>query len=131
MRSKEIRIENMGEQFSPLPSATLRPEPIPFNAKIVLVGSPEIFRLLLTGDEDFRRYFKVTADFDTMMERTPENLQKYASFVSARCRDSGLRPFDKSGVARVIDYSSRLVEHQKKLTTRFMDIAEIISEANY
>ncbi len=131
LRSKEIRIENMGEQYSPLPSATLRPEPIPFNAKIVLVGSPEIFRLLLTGDEDFRRYFKVTADFDTMMERTPENLQKYASFVSARCRDSALRPFHKSGVARVIDYSSRLVEHQEKLTTRFMDIAEIITEADY
>jgi predicted ATP-dependent protease len=64
LRSREIRIENMGEQYSPLPSATLRPEPIPFNAKIVLVGSPDIFRALLTGDEDFRRYFKVTADFD-------------------------------------------------------------------
>ena len=66
-----------------------------------------------------------------MMDRTPETLQRYAAFVSARCRDSGLRPFHKTAVAYVIDHSSRLVEHQDKLTTRFMDIAEIITEANY
>jgi lon-related putative ATP-dependent protease len=84
-----------------------------------------------SGDEDFSRYFKVTADFDTLMDRTPENMSKYAAFVAARCRDGDLRPFDKTGVASVIEYSSRLVEDQDKLTTRFMDISDIITEADY
>ena len=131
LRSNEVRTENIGEQYSPLPSTTLRPQPVPINVKIVLVESPEILRGLQQGDEDFQRYFKVTADFDTLMDRTAENMSKYASFVAARCQESGLRPFHKSAVARIIDYSGRLVEDQEKLTTRFMDIADIITEANY
>ncbi len=131
LRSGEIAIENMGEQYSPLPSSTLRPQPIPADAKIVIVGDPEILLTLQAFDEDFRRYFKVTADFDTVMERTPENAAKYASFVMERCRDSGLMPFHKTAVARIIDYSSRLADHQDKLTTRFMEVSDIITEANH
>ena len=131
LRSKEVRIENIGEQYSPLPSSTLRPHPIPLNAKIILVGSPDLLYLLQRDDEDFRRYFKVTANFDVLMERSVENLGRYAAFVAARCKESGLKPFHNTGVAGIIDYSSRLVEDQGKLTTRFMDIADIITEANY
>ena len=131
LRSKEVRIENIGEQYSPLPSSTLRPQPVPLNAKIILVGSPDLLYMLQRVDEDFRRYFKVTADFDILMERSAENLGKYAAFVAAPCKESGLKPFHNTGVARIIDYSSRLVEDQEKLTTRFMDIADIITEANY
>ncbi len=131
LRSGEISIENMGEQYSPLPSTSLRPQPIDYRGKIVVVGTPEVLRMLQAYDEDFRRYFKVTADFDTLMDRTPENLSKYAAFVAARCRDSDLRRFHKTAVAGIIDYSSRLVSHQEKLTTRFMDVADIITEANY
>ena len=131
LRSGEVRIENIGEQYSPLPSATLRPQPIPIDAKVILVGSPDLQRLIRMGDEDFRRYFKVTAEFDTLMDRTPENMSRYASFVAARCSEASLRPFDRTGVARVIDYSSRLVEDQEKLTTRFMDISDIITEADH
>ena len=131
LRSGEVRIENIGEQYNPLPSATLRPQPIPLKAKIVLVGSPDVLRLMQVADEDFRRYFKVTADFDTLMERNAENMSKYAAFVSARCREGELRPFHRSAVARIIDYSGRLVEDQEKLTTRFLDISDIITEANY
>ncbi len=107
LRTAEIRIENMGEQYSPLPTATLRPKPIPVNTKIVIVGTPEILRWLQTLDEDFRRYFKIVAYFDTAMKRTPENVAKYAAFVAARTRDKALMPFHKTAVARIIDYSSR------------------------
>ena len=126
-----LRIENIGEQYSPLPSATMRPEPIPVNTKVIVVGTPDVLQMLRAVDEDFRRYFKVTADFDWLMDRTPENMRKYAAFVAARVRDSGLRPFDKTAVAGVIDYSSRLVEDQNKLTRKFLDVADIITEANY
>ena len=131
LRGREVRIENIGEQYSAIPTATLRPQAIPIQAKIVLIGSHEVLRMLQALEEDFRRYFKVTADFDTVMDRSPENMAKYAAFVSARCRESGLRPFHKSAVACIIDYSTRLVEDQERLTTRFMDVADIITEADF
>ena len=131
LRSQEARIENLGEQFSAVPFSTLNPEPIPLNTKIIMVGNPLLYRLLQLYDEDFHKFFKVKADFDISMDRTLENIQKYASFVVNRVRDDGLRPFDKAAVARLVEYSCRLVEHQDKLTTRFVDITDLITEANY
>ena len=131
LRSGEVQIENIGEQYSPLPSSTLRPETIPVNAKIILVGSPMLVQQLRGLDEDFRRYFKVVADFDTVMTRNKENMTKYAGFVAAQTTLNGLQPFHKTAVARVMDYSSRLVEDQDKLTTRFMDIADMLTESDF
>ena len=131
IRSGEARIENLAEQFSPIPTSTLHPQPIPVQTKIVLMGTPLLFSLLQRADEDFRKFFKVKADFDLSMERTPENTRFYASFVCNRCRDSGVRPFHKTAVAKLVDYASRLVEHQERLTSRFIDIADLITEADH
>ncbi len=131
LHSGEIAIENMGEQYSALPSSTLRPRPIPLDAKIIVVGTPGVLFRLQAFDEEFRRYFKVTADFETDMDRTPENVSRYAAYVAEQCKEGGLRPFHKSAVARIIDHSSRVAAHQDKLTTRFMGISDIITEANY
>ncbi|MFC1935602.1 Lon protease family protein [Chloroflexota bacterium] len=131
LRSGEARIENIAEQFSPIPTSTLRPQPIPVRTKIMLMGTPLLFNLLQRFDEDFRKFFKVKADFDLSMERTPENTHFYASFVCNQCRDLDVRPFHKTAVAKLVDYSSRVVEHQGRLTTRFIDIADLITEADY
>ena len=131
LRSGEIHIENIGEQYSAFPTSSIRPQPIPLSAKIVLVGSPSVLQILRSADPDFRRYFKVTAEFDTIMERTAENVGKYAAFVSGQVSEKGLRPFDKTAVAAIVDYSSRLTQDQEKLTTRFMGISDIMSEADY
>ncbi|MBM3935005.1 MAG: ATP-dependent protease [SAR202 cluster bacterium] len=131
LRAGQVRIENIGEQMSPLPSSTLRPEPIPIRLQIILIGTGDLLRLLQMYDEDFRRYFKISAEFDYWMERNAASEKEYAGFVKARCLDNKLRPFHKTAVARVIDYSSRLVDHQDKLTTRFMDVSDLITESNY
>ena len=83
----------MGEQYSPIPTSTLRPKPVPVDTKIVIIGTPEILRLLQIPDEDFHRNFKVAAYFDTVMERTPENIAKYAAFVAEWSREQNLMPF--------------------------------------
>ena len=131
MRSGHVRIENMGEQYMMVPTATLRPEPIPVRVKIVIVGTPDILRALQWWDEDFQRYFKIMAEFDTVMDRTPENIQQYASFIAARCEQDNLKPFDKTAVAHIIEHSSRLVDHQQKLSARFMEIADLVTESAY
>ena len=131
LRSEEIRVENIGEQDTPLPTTSMRPQPIPVSAKVVLVGTPGILSVLRSSDEDFRRYFKVTAEFDRTMERTSENLSLYASFVASEVAQKDLRPFDNSAVAAVLDHSSRLVGNQTKLTTRFMSVSDILTESDY
>ncbi len=131
LRSGEIRIENIGEQFSQVPSATLRPRPIPVDSKIIVIGTPTISNMLQTYDEDFRNHFKVVAYFDTVMGRTAANIAHYASFIATRAGEGNLQPFHKTAVARIVDHSSRLAEHQEKLTTRFRDVGDILTEANY
>ena len=130
LKNGEARVENIGEQFRIIPTVTLKPQPIPVDVKVILIGTPYLYQLLYHLDEDFRKYFKVKADFDDEMDRTPEHMNKYAQFIASVCKRQNLRPFDRSGVARVIEYSSRLLEKQDKLSTRFNDVVEIIYEAN-
>lgn len=129
LKTGEISIENLGEQYGYVATTSLRPEPIPLNVKVILIGHPYLYHLLHYHDEDFRKYFKVRVDFDHRMPRTPENELHYAAFICSRCRLEDLPPFSPSGVARVIEFSSRLAGHRDKLTTRFNEIAEIVAEA--
>ncbi len=112
----EIGMENLGEQYSALPTAALRPEPIPLDLKVVLVGPPSLYQSLLTLDEEFPELFKVRADFAPDMEWTDEHVQNYAAFISRHVRDAQLRHFDRGAVARVIEHGSRLREDQRKLS---------------
>jgi lon-related putative ATP-dependent protease len=129
LKYRQAVIENMGGQYSFVPTVTLRPEPIPLNVKIILIGSP-LYYLILTTDEDFQKLFKVKVDFDIEMSRTPENLRQYVSFIKSLCQRGNLKHFDKAGLARIIEYGSRLAGQQDKLSTRFNDVTEIVYEAN-
>lgn len=130
LKTKEARIETIGEQYALLTMTTLKPEPIPLDIKVILIGNPMLYHLLYRHDEDFRKLFKVKADFDVVMERSPENVSKMANFISSHCQRENLRHFDRDGVAQVVEYSSRLSEHKEKLSTRFNEIVEILYEAD-
>ncbi|MDI3534912.1 MAG: hypothetical protein PWQ82_1277 [Thermosediminibacterales bacterium] len=128
--NREAAVENIGESFRAIPITTIKPEPIPLDVKVILIGSPFIYHLLYNYDEDFRKLFKIKADFDVTMDRNDENIDKYAAFISSLCRREGLKHFDASAVARVIEHSSRLAEDQIKLSTRFNEIVEVLYEAS-
>lgn len=129
--TREVRIENLGEQLSAVPTASLRPEPVALDLKVVLVGAPDVYRLLYGVDEDFRELFKVKVDFSPEMPWSDEHVTNYASFISRRVRDSGLRHFDRGAVARVVEHGARLREHQRKLSTRLIEIADVVTEASF
>lgn len=129
--SKEAKIENISEKVRGAIIETLRPSPIPVDFKVILIGSPQIYGMLHELDEDFRRLFKVRADFDVTMPRTADNETAYARFVTARCRQDGLRAFDRNAVARIVEYGSRLAEDQKLLSTLFLHISDIVTEASF
>lgn len=129
LKTEEIRIENIGEHFGLVAMATLRPEPIPLHVKVVMVGNPYVYQVLYHYDEDFKKLFKVKADFDTEMESCTENIDKMAGFIAYHCQLQNLRPFKRDAVAEIVEYSMRLAGSQKKLSTRFNEIVDLLFEA--
>ena len=131
IRNKEIKIEDVWEQYRLVSTTTLKPEAIPLDVKVILVGNPNLYYLLYNLDEEYRELFKVKADFDSRMDRTEENIHKYASFVAAKSKEDKLLPFDRSGIGKVVEYGSRLADHQEKLSSKFSEVTDLINEAHY
>lgn len=131
LRNGCIDIEEAGARLGFITTKGLKPQPIPLDVKVVVIGNPMLYQMLYTLDKDFKELYKVKVDFDTVMERIEENVQKYAAFICTLCQKEGLTHLDASAVAKVVEYSSRLADHQDKLSTRFADVADIIREANF
>lgn len=130
LKNKKLFIENLNEQLGIIATSSLKPQPIPLNVKVILIGSTLEYQLLYHYDEDFRKLFKIKADFDVEMERNDHHVYQLAQFISDHCARENLLRFDGGAVAGVVEYSSRLAEDQEKLSARFNEIEEIIYEAN-
>ncbi len=131
VRTQEVRIEDPMEQYGFLTPQGLRPEPIPTDVKLVITGDPVAYFLLSAYEEQFWEMFKVKADFDYQIPRTPENVVAYAGFVCAICQRDGLRHFDRTAVARLVEWGSRSVDDQAKLSARFGRLRDVVIEADY
>jgi lon-related putative ATP-dependent protease len=132
LRNQEIRTETMSEAAMPAVVATsLEPECIPFRGKVILIGDWTTYAMLYDLDDDFRKVFKVRADFGQSMDRTSQTMHEYAQFTARRVRADGLLPFDRSAVARIVEVGARQVDDQQKLSTRFAGVVEVIHEASY
>ncbi len=131
LMSGQIKIEDMGEQYRMFAAVTLKPEPIPLSVKIILIGSPYIYYQLLAHEEDFRKLFKVKADFGSTMKRTDDAVRDYSTFIASLCRKENLLPFDLSGMGAVIEHGVRLAEDQSRLTTSFYQVADLVRESSF
>lgn len=130
LKTEKISIENLNNQMGHVVASTLKPEPVPLNFKIALIGDYHTYSILYNYDDDFRKLFKVMADFDVEVSKDKENVYKMAKFIANHCEKESLYHFDKYAVGRVVEYSSRLADHQEKLTSRFNQIVEILYEAD-
>jgi lon-related putative ATP-dependent protease len=131
LRSGEIRIEPAGQMLGLASAVSLEPEPIPLDVKVVLVGDRLLYSLLCQYDPEFHELFKVAADFEEQMERSPENDILYARLIATLARQEKLIPFDRAAVARLIEESSRLAGDAEKLSTRRMALADWLREADF
>jgi predicted ATP-dependent protease len=131
IRTREIRLEDPLEQYGLLTPQTLRPQSVPADLKVVVAGDVLAYVLLAAYDDEFWEMFKVRADFDYAIDRNAENVAAYARFICAVCERQSLRHFERSGVARLIEHASRLVEDQQKLSARFGRLHDLIIEADY
>lgn len=131
LRSREIRIEAPAEAQGWNPTATLEPEPVSCDVKVVLIGDRSVFYLLNEHDPDFAELFKVAADFDDEMPRTPENVRYYAHLLAMLGRNAGLLPFDRAAVARLVEQGARLAEHSGKLSLHTRKLADLMREGDF
>ena len=129
LRVKELGIDNSNEQRTAMAMISLKPEPIPLNLKVILIGNANIYHTLLSMDSDFRKLFKIKVEFEETAPINEENVNKLARFVHTFCEQEELPPLDKSAMARVVEYASRMAGDNEKLSTRFSDLAQIIGEA--
>ena len=130
LRHRTLRIES----YDPMRlwgASAVKPEPLDLQVKVVLVGDADQYYLLYHLDEEFHKIFKVHADFDTEVERTPENIQRYARFLRYLSDVEGLPTFDASAVAAVLEEGARLAGRQDKLTSHFLRIADVAREGAY
>ncbi|KJJ83541.1 peptidase S16 lon domain-containing protein [Candidatus Omnitrophus magneticus] len=131
IKNHQIKMEDINEQFRIISTTSLKPQPIPSDIKIVMIGPPWLYEMLYRYDEDFRKMFKIKADFSREMDKDSEKIKKYISFIKARCEEEQLRHFDRNAVAKIVEYGSRLVEDKNKLSAHFVAIADIARESNF
>lgn len=130
LKTNEINIENYNRLMGYTVTTTLKPEPIPLDVKVIIIGDDYTYNYLYTYDDDFRKLFKVMADFDIEMYKTKENIKLMGEFIATHVEETGMKHFDKTSVARVVEYSTRIAGHQNKLSTQFNQIIEILYEAD-
>ena len=131
LRSKTLRIEDYSEMLGYTGIASLKPEPIPLSIKVVLIGQSYHYRYLNNYDEEFRKIFKVRADFDTEVKEDPSSVKKYCQFISRVVHEEKLLHFDKSAIAAVIEHGNRIADHQHRLSIQFGEIVKIIRESSF
>ena len=129
LRVKEIAIDNTMEQRSSMAMISLKPEPIPLDVKVILIGNASIYHTLLSMDSDFRKLFKIKVEFEETAPIDEINVNKLARFVHTFCEQEELPPLDKSAMARLVEFASRLAGDKDKLSTRFTDIGQVVGEA--
>ena len=114
-----------------VPTVSMKPAPIPINLKVIMIGHRDSYQTLLDQEPDFRKIFKVLADFDEEMDLNPKTLRQYAAFVRRICKDEMLGELEPRAIAEVAEYGARLAGRQGKLSTRFGEIADLLREADY
>jgi len=129
LKAGKIEIESPYSELG-VNTITLKPEVIPLNVKIVLVGERDTYYLLEELDSEFNEMFRVLADFDDYLKRNPDNLAQFSQLMLNHARDAGTQPLTDAALLRLIEHSCRLAEHQQRLSAHVNQCLEIIVEAN-
>ena len=130
LRTGKVEVHTYEPLFGIAPIG-MKPEAIDLNVKVIMIGDPEIYHLLYFRDDDFKKVFKIRADFDVEIPKTDDTVQKYLQFVKTFCDEENLLPFDNSALAQLVEFGVRTAGRKKKLSTRFNIIADVVRESNY
>lgn len=131
LRNGELSIDSSRDIAQPITIASLKPEPVPINLQVILIGSEMHYQQLCAMDADFKKLFKVKADFDDSYPRNKENTEKLARYIAFVAKKYNLLPFLSSAVKEIVEYSSRCANDKNKFTAILQDISDIAIESNF
>ncbi|MBT8763105.1 AAA family ATPase [Desulfohalobiaceae bacterium Ax17] len=130
LRAGKSSVDEPAEHYDLIRTKTIEPEAIPLKVKVIIIGSDELYDLLLENDERFRKLFKIKAHLQDNVVRNDENIQKYVQILTRMARENQLKPFTRDGLAVLVDYSSRLAQDQQRLSLHFSEMREVMIEAD-
>ena len=130
LKSGEVQIQQPVSPFNPT-GGFLKPQPVKIDTKIIIIGNESIYDLLYAGDEEFEKFFKVVAEFDSEMDITEENTRQYISFIEEHIKKKNMKNITDNGIQAVLDYGIRLTRHRKKYSAQFSKILDILVESDY
>lgn len=130
LKTQKLGIESLKNQLGIVDMITLKPEEVHTDLKIIMIGSPYIYYLLYNYDDEFEKYFKVKVDFETDMDSSLKNQMRMAKFIYEYGKDHGLKPINPRGVAKILEYSHKIAGNQRKLTTKFDKLIELLIESS-
>jgi lon-related putative ATP-dependent protease len=128
--TEEVQIESLGKHSGAIVTSTIKPQPIPIDVKVIIIGDYRTYSILYEYDEEFRKLFRIMSDFDLEFERNDDNINRVARFIAKNCAKEGLRSFDKSAIGKMVEYGSRLSGNQGKLSSRLNKLVGILFEAD-
>ena len=131
LNNNEVIIEDANERYGFLSAKSLKPDPIPLNVQIILIGSPRLYYLLFELDEDFKELFRVKAEFDTTMDYSLKNIKDFAVVIYKIARENKLLPLTDNAMVHVIEQACRMAQDQNKISIKFGEISNILHEANH
>ena len=130
LKIKELSIENATEQRAGMLLLALKPEPIPLDLKVIMIGNSNIYHTLLSMDDDFRKLFKIKVEFEEDAPKTEDNIERLSNFVRSFCSQENLLDLDKEAMAKIVEITSKIAGDKEKLSTQFSEIGEILGEAS-
>jgi predicted ATP-dependent protease len=131
LRQKEIKIEDVGKFIGLSSSASLEPDPIRLDVKVVLFGDRMLYYLLASLDPEVQELFKVLADFEDDVDRSKESEAVHARLIASITKDEGFRPIARDGVALMIEHAARLSDNAGKLTLAVDQLRDVVAEADF
>ena len=131
LRQREIRIEDVGRFIGLTSTVSLEPDAIPLDVKVILFGDRLLYYLMAAFDPDVAEHFKVLADFEDDVDRSPQGEAIHARLMTSIIRRDGLKAVDREGVALVLEQAARLAGHSGKLTLLIDQIRDVLAEADY
>lgn len=131
LKSKTLKIEHPYTDMGLMNTMTLSPQDLPLQVKVVLIGARDIYYLLQDADPDFQEMFRVLVDFDDTLKRSKESEFSFARLMKDRVDKEEYANVTRDGVAALIEYSSRLAEHQREMAAKIGDVFELLGEADF
>lgn len=131
LRQGEIKIEDVSRFLGFTSTVSLEPDTIPLKIKVVLFGDRLLYFLLAAFDPEVGQHFKVLADFENDLERTPANEELLARFIASIAQREGLKPFDREAVGLILEHAARIADHSSKLSLLAEKLRDVLTEADF